>query len=79
MIADKLKPGDEIRVIAPSRNLTEVCHVAHDHAVDFYNKQGFNLTFSKKIRNWYSFSLSMGYGMLFETVILRFHQDCKYT
>ena len=47
MIANKLKPGDEIRVIAPSRNLTEVWHVAHHHAVDFWHKEGFNLTFSK--------------------------------
>ena len=47
MIANKLKPDDEIRVIAPSRNLTEVWHVAHHHAVDFWHKEGFNLTFSK--------------------------------
>ena len=39
MIANKLKPGDEIRVIAPSRNLTEVWHVAHHHAVDFCTKK----------------------------------------
>ena len=47
MIADKLKPGDEIRVIAPSRNLTEVWNVAHHHAVNFWQKEGFQLTFSK--------------------------------
>lgn len=50
MIANKLKPGDEIRVIAPSRNLTEVWHVAHHHAVDFWRKEGFNLTFFIKSR-----------------------------
>lgn len=50
MIANKLKPGDEIRVIAPSRNLTEVRHAAHHHAVDFWIKEGFNLTFSKNSR-----------------------------
>lgn len=50
MIADKLRPGDEIRVIAPSRNLTEVWHVAYHHAVDFWTKAGFNLTFSKNSR-----------------------------
>ena len=47
MIASKLKPGDEIRVIAPSRNLKEVRHDVHHHAVDFWHKEGFNLTFSK--------------------------------
>lgn len=50
MIADKLHPGDEIRVIAPSRNLTEVWHVAFHHAVDFWTKAGFNITFSKNSR-----------------------------
>ena len=47
MIANKLKLGDEIRVIAPSRNLTEVRDVVHHHAVDFWRKEGFHLTFSK--------------------------------
>ena len=47
MIASKLKPGDEIRVIAPSRNLTEVRQDVHHHAVDFWEREGFRLTFSK--------------------------------
>ena len=47
MIANKLNPGDEIRVIAPSRNLTEVWNVAHHHAVNFWQSEGFRLTFSK--------------------------------
>lgn len=62
MIANKLKPGDEIRVIAPSRNLTEVWHVAHHHAVDFWHKEGFNLTFSKnscEIGKFHSSSLTI--------------------
>lgn len=50
MIASKLNYSDEIRVIAPSRNLTEVWHVAHHHAVDFWTNEGFNLTFSKNSR-----------------------------
>lgn len=50
MIASKLKLGDEIRVIAPSRNLTEVWEVAHHHAIEFWHKEGFNLTFSKNSR-----------------------------
>ena len=47
MIASKLKPGDEIRIIAPSRNLTEVRQDVHHHAVDFWEREGFRLTFSK--------------------------------
>lgn len=50
MIANKLKLGDEIRVIAPSRNLTEVRQDAHNYAVDFWKKEGFDLTFSKNCR-----------------------------
>lgn len=50
MIASKLKLGDEVRVIAPSRNLTEVWQDVHHHAVDFWNKEGFHLTFSKNSR-----------------------------
>ncbi len=47
MIANKLKPGDEIRVIAPSMSLSEVWQDVHHHAVDFWQKAGFNLTYSK--------------------------------
>ena len=50
MIANKLKLGDEVRVIAPSRNLTEVRQDVHHHAVDFWAKEGFNLTFSQNCR-----------------------------
>ena len=50
MIANKLKPGDEVRVIAPSRNLTEVRQDVHHHAVDFWEKEGFRLTFSRNSR-----------------------------
>lgn len=50
MIASKLKLGGEVRVIAPSRNLTEVWQDAHHHAVDFWSKEGFKLTFSKNCR-----------------------------
>ncbi len=47
MIARKLIYGDEIRVIAPSRNLTEVRPNVHQHAIDFWKNEGFELTFSK--------------------------------
>lgn len=50
MIANKLKLGDEVRVIAPSRNLTEVRQDVHHHAIDFWKREGFNLTFSKNSR-----------------------------
>lgn len=50
MIASKLSFGDEIRVIAPSRNLTEVWQDVHHHAIDFWTNEGFNLTFSKNSR-----------------------------
>lgn len=50
MIASKLKTGDEVRVIAPSRSLTEVRQDVHHHAVDFWAKEGFHLTFSKNSR-----------------------------
>ena len=50
MIASKLKLGDEVRVIAPSRNLTEVRQDVHHHAVDFWTREGFNLTFSPNSR-----------------------------
>ncbi len=50
MIVDKLKLGGEVRVIAPSRNLTEVRQDLHHHAVDFWAKEGFRLTFSRNCR-----------------------------
>ena len=50
MIASKLRLGDEVRVVAPSRNLTEVRQDVHHHAVDFWRKEGFNLAFSKNSR-----------------------------
>ena len=50
MIANKLKPGDEIRVIAPSRNLTEVRQDVYHHAIGFWKREGFHLTFSRNCR-----------------------------
>lgn len=50
MIASKLKLGDEVRVIAPARNLTEVRQDVHHHAVDFWANEGFRLTLSKNCR-----------------------------
>ena len=50
MIANKLKPGDEIRVVAPSRSQAIIWEYAHHHAMHFWKNSGFNLTFSKKCR-----------------------------
>ena len=47
MIAPKLKNGDEIRVIAPSRSLSVVRDDKYNKALSFLEKQGFNVTFSK--------------------------------
>ena len=58
MIAPKLSPGDEIRVVAPSRNLTEVWPAAHHHAMDFWHAEGFNVTFSKRCRETNAFHSS---------------------
>lgn len=47
MIANKLKPGDEIRVVAPSRSQAVIWKRVHRHAMCFWKNSGFNLTFSK--------------------------------
>lgn len=60
MIPAKLNPGDEVRVIAPSRNLTEVRPDIHHRAVDFWKNEGFQLTFSQNCRevgNFHSSSI----------------------
>ena len=46
MIANKLKLGDEIRVISPSRSRAEVWRDAHHRAVDFWQNEGFYLSYS---------------------------------
>lgn len=46
MIAGKLKPGDEIRVVSPSRSLSVVWNTAHQRAVEFWHKEGFSLSYS---------------------------------
>ena len=47
MVASKLRLGDEVRVVAPSRNLTEVRQDVHHHAVDFWRKEGLILPFPR--------------------------------
>lgn len=50
MFADKLKYGDEIRVIAPSRSLSRVRKDIYDKALAYLESQGFKITFSKNSR-----------------------------
>lgn len=50
MIASKLKPGDEIRVVAPSRSQAIIWEHAHHHAMGFWMNLGYKLTFSKNCR-----------------------------
>lgn len=50
MIAPKLKIGDEIRVISPSRSLSVVKEERIKEAVEFLESQGFKVTFSKNAR-----------------------------
>lgn len=47
MIATKLKNGDEIRVISPSRSLSVIKGEKIKEAVEFLELQGFRVTFSK--------------------------------
>lgn len=50
MIADKLRFGDEIRVIAPSRSLEYVRKDILDNALTFLSDKGYKVTFSKNSR-----------------------------
>ena len=51
MIAAKLKIGDEIRIISPSRSLSVVKEERIKEAVEFLEAEGFKVTFSKNSRN----------------------------
>ena len=50
MIPDKLKIGDEIRVIAPSRSVSIVRKNIFDSALTYLTEKGFHVTFSKNSR-----------------------------
>lgn len=50
MVATKLKNGDEIRVISPSRSLSVIKEEKIKEAVEFLESQGFKVTFSKNSR-----------------------------
>lgn len=55
MIANKLKYGDEIRVIAPSDSLSRVRKEIYDKALAYLESQGFKITFSKNSREMNEF------------------------
>lgn len=58
MFAKKLKFGDEIRVIAPSRSLSVVRENVFEEAVCYLKSKGFNVTFSKNSREIDKFNSS---------------------
>lgn len=58
MIPEKLKRGDEIRVIAPSRSLSIVRQDIFDEAVRFLTNEGFRVTFAKNSRELDEFNSS---------------------
>lgn len=49
-IPNKLRPGDEIRVIAPSRSLSIIWENVFDRALECLTQHGFAVTFSKHSR-----------------------------
>ena len=60
MLAPKLKQGDEIRVIAPSRSLAAVWVEKYEKALAYLESQGFKVIFSKHSREmdeWKSSSI----------------------
>lgn len=58
MIAEKLRPGDEIRVIAPSRSQAVIWANVHEKAMKFWEKSSFHLTFSRNCRELDSYHSS---------------------
>ena len=50
MIPARLKPGDEIRVIAPSRSLSVIWPVMYDGAVEWWKEHGYHVTFAQHSR-----------------------------
>lgn len=51
IIPEKLKKGDEIRVIAPSRSLSIVWESNYHEAFAYLENKGFKITFGKRCRN----------------------------
>ena len=51
MIPNKLKAGDEVRVIAPSRSMQLLSDESIDIATKRLEKMGFKVTFGKNVMN----------------------------
>lgn len=58
LIPPKLKTGDEIRVIAPSRSMKPIKKVYINRAVKFFTDKGFKVTFGKHIMPYDKFKSS---------------------
>lgn len=58
MFPNKLKPSDEIRVIAPSGSLSRVRKDILEHALSYLESQGFKISFSKNSREMNEFMSS---------------------
>ncbi len=50
MIPARILPGDEIRVIAPSRSLSIIWPVMYDGAVEYWKERGHHVTFGRRAR-----------------------------
>ena len=50
MIPARMLPGDEIRVIAPSRSLSIIWPVMYDGAVEYWKERGHHVTFGRRSR-----------------------------
>lgn len=50
MIPARMLPGDEIRVIAPSRSLSVIWPVMYDGAVEYWKERGHHVTFGRRAR-----------------------------
>lgn len=50
MIPARLNPGDEIRVIAPSRSLSVIRPMVYDGAVGYWKERGHHVTFARRSR-----------------------------
>ena len=63
MIAPKIKQGDEIRVIAPSRSLACVWAEKSEKALAYLESQGFKVRFrtnSREMDEWQTLSKEQG-------------------
>ncbi|MDQ0417976.1 muramoyltetrapeptide carboxypeptidase [Croceifilum oryzae] len=69
MIPTKLQPGDEIRIIAPSRSLSMISERDIAHAQKVLSSLRFHITFGKHVRE-----MDMAYSSSIESRIADLHQ-----